>query len=156
MKKMKKREEAINRNENIHDLNAKDKIYVKATNIDLKKESKKLVKTIEESFKIIRNIKEQAFELDLFKRTNIFSVFEGSLLIKTDPHEKIQDTWNRNDRKNEYTIKRIVSNRIVNQKLEYLVKWKDYDETENTWKPFQNLVHCKIILREYYKKGGKG
>ena len=91
MKKTKKREEAINKNKNIYDLNVEDKIYVKTINIDLEKESKKLVKTVEESFKIIRNIKEQVFELDLFKETNIFSMFEKSFLIKTDLQKKIQD-----------------------------------------------------------------
>ena len=91
MKKMKKREEAINKNKNIYDLNVKNKIYVKTTNIDLKEELNKLVKTVEESFKIIRNIKRRAFELDLSRRINIFSVFEGDLLIKADSQKKVQD-----------------------------------------------------------------
>ena len=114
MNKMKKRKEAINKNENIYDLNVRDKIYVKTTNINLEKKSKELVKTVKKSFKIIRNIKKRAFELDLFRETNIFSVFEENLLIKTDSHEKIQDIWNRKNRKNEYTLERNVDNRIVN------------------------------------------
>ena len=64
---------------------------MKTTNIDLREESKKLVKTVEKSFKITRNIKERAFELDLFKEINIFSVFEKGLLIKADSQKKIQD-----------------------------------------------------------------
>ena len=91
MKKMKKREETINKNENTYDLNVKDKIYVKTTNIDLKEESKKLVRTAEKSFKITRNIKKRSFELDLPKEINIFSVFEEDLLIKADSQKKIQD-----------------------------------------------------------------
>ena len=155
MKKMKKRKKAVNKNENIYDLNVKDKIYVKTTNINLEKKFKKLVKTVKESFKIIRNIKKQAFELDLFKEINIFLMFKKNLLIKADSQKKVQNIWNRNDRKNEYIVEQIVGNRIVNQKLEYLIKWKDYDETENTWELLQNLVHCKIILRKYYRKEGK-
>ena len=46
----------------------------------------------------------------------------------------------------------MVKNKIVNQKLEYFIKWKDYDETKNIWEFFQNLIHCKIILKEYYRK----
>ena len=152
MKKMKKRKEIINKNENIYNLNVKDKVYMKTTNIDLEEESKKLVKTVEESFKITRNIKERTFELDLSKRINIFSVFEESLLIKTDFQKKIQNIWNRKNRKDEYTVEQIINNRIMNQKLEYFIKWKDYNETENTWESLQNLVHCKIILRKYYRK----
>ena len=85
MKKMKKREETINKNENTYDLNVEGKIYVKTTNIDLGEELKKLVKRVEESFKIIRNIKRRAFELDLSRKINIFSVFEEGLLIEADP-----------------------------------------------------------------------
>ena len=152
---MKKRKEAINKNENIYDLNIGDKIYMKTTNIHLKEESKKLVKTVEKSFKITRNIKRRAFELDLSKETNIFSVFEKNLLIKANPQKKIQDTWNRKNRKNEYTVEQIIKNRIMNQKPEYLIKWKDYNKTENTWEPLQNLGYCKIILKEYYRKREK-
>ena len=92
MKKMKKREETINKNENIYDLNVENKIYMKMTNIDLEEESKKFVKTVEESFKITRNIKRRTFELDLSKKINIFSIFEENFLIKADSQKKIQDT----------------------------------------------------------------
>ena len=88
---MKRRKETIKNNENIYDLNIKDRIYMKTTNIDLEKESKKLIKTVEESFKIIRNIKKQIFELDLFKEINIFLIFEKNLLIKADSQKKIQN-----------------------------------------------------------------
>ena len=86
---MKKREEAINKNENIYNLNVRDKIYIKTTNIDLKEELKKFVKIVEKSFKIIKNIKKRTFELDLFKEINIFSVFKENFLIKTDFQKKI-------------------------------------------------------------------
>ena len=152
MKKMKKRKEAINRNENTYNLNVKNKIHVKTPNIDLGEESKKLAKTVEELSKISRNIKRRAFELDLLKRNNIFSVFEEDFLIKADSQKKIQDIWNKKNKKNEYTVEQVVKNKIVNQKLEYLIEWKSYDETKNTWKSFQNLIHCKVILREYYRK----
>ena len=88
---MKKRKEVINKNRNIYDLNVEDKIYMKTINIDLKEESKKFAKTVEESFKISRNIKKRAFELDLSKETNIFSIFEKDLLIKADSQKKVQN-----------------------------------------------------------------
>ena len=91
MKKIKKKEKTINKNENIYDLNVKDKVYVKTTNINLEKKLKKLIKIVEESFRIIQNIKKRAFELDLLKKINIFSIFEKDLLIKADSQEKIQE-----------------------------------------------------------------
>ena len=90
MKRMTKRAEVINRNSNVYDLKKRDLIYLKITNIDLGDDFKKLTKTAEESFKITRNIKERAFELELLRGAGIFSIFERELLIKADLREKIQ------------------------------------------------------------------
>ena len=152
MKRITKRAEAINRNSNVYDLRKEDLIYLKITNIDLGNDFKKLAKTAEKLFKITHNIKERAFELKLFKEADIFSIFKEELLIKADPREKTQQTWNRKSRKDEYTIERILKDKIVNGKSEFLIKWKGYDDAENTWEFFQNLVHCKDILREYYRR----
>lgn len=31
----------------------------------------------------------------------------------------------------------------------YLIKWKGYPHSENTWEPIQNLGNCQIILRQF-------
>ena len=40
----------------------------------------------------------------------------------------------------------------VNQKLMYLVKWKDYGEEENTWEYPHILTTAAAKVREFYKK----
>jgi hypothetical protein len=34
----------------------------------------------------------------------------------------------------------------------YLVKWKGYPHSENTWEPRQNLRNCSSLLRQFQGK----
>ncbi|WP_369292959.1 chromo domain-containing protein [Alkalibacillus haloalkaliphilus] len=36
--------------------------------------------------------------------------------------------------------------------LKYLVKWKDYPSSENSWEPGTNLKHSQEILNRYRKR----
>lgn len=50
----------------------------------------------------------------------------------------------------EYIVEKILNHRINNGKRQYLLKWKNYDESENTWENEENL-NCKELLEEYFK-----
>jgi hypothetical protein len=56
----------------------------------------------------------------------------------------------------EYEVEDIKDQRITTTgQKEYLVKWKRYDETDNTWEPEENLQNAKAILRKFLKKEGQ-
>ena len=45
-----------------------------------------------------------------------------------------------------YEIERIVSKRTTQQGFtEYYIKWKDYNDDENTWEPLENLIEDKAF-----------
>lgn len=49
-----------------------------------------------------------------------------------------------------YEVEKILAHRKVpNLGLEYLIKWKGYPESENTWVPLHQLV-SKIILFPFF------
>ena len=52
----------------------------------------------------------------------------------------------------EYTVEKIVDRRIVKGKYEYLIKWEDYPDSENTWEPLKNLGSIKDLVDEYDKQ----
>jgi hypothetical protein len=52
----------------------------------------------------------------------------------------------------EYTVEKIVDRRMVKGKYEYLIKWEDYPESENTWEPLKNLGSIKELVDEYDKE----
>ena len=49
-----------------------------------------------------------------------------------------------------YEVEVVLDKRIKKGKLEYFVKWKNYDET--TWEPLANLLNVKDLIDEYERK----
>jgi len=54
----------------------------------------------------------------------------------------------------EFTVERILDKRVRNSKVEYLIKWEGYPDTENTWEPQENL-DCPDIISAYEDKAAK-
>ena len=46
------------------------------------------------------------------------------------------------DRDNEWEVDQIIDSRYKNKKLEFLVHWKGYDDTDRTWEPKSDLGNC--------------
>jgi len=53
--------------------------------------------------------------------------------------------------KNEYEVETIRKHCHFeqNKKLQYLLKWKGYSESDNTWEPAEQL-HAPQLLKEYH------
>lgn len=55
------------------------------------------------------------------------------------------------DNSNVYEVERIFDKRIINKKVQYLVKWKNFDDSENSWEPEKNLNGALQAVAEYNK-----
>merc|ERR1719204_2987566 len=50
----------------------------------------------------------------------------------------------------EYEVENVVSKRETDEgKVEYLVKWKGYDASDNTWEPVENLESSQELIDEF-------
>lgn len=49
----------------------------------------------------------------------------------------------------EYEVERIVKRQGTGPNRKYLIKWKGYPESENSFEPFKNLKHAQELVDEY-------
>ncbi len=51
-----------------------------------------------------------------------------------------------------YEVENILEKRMINEKVHYLIKWKEYDASESTWKFKNNLLNYARMLQQFEKK----
>ena len=54
------------------------------------------------------------------------------------------------DTEEEYEVEKILKKRVKKDKLEYFVKWKNFDET--SWEPLANLLNVRDMIDEFERK----
>ena len=50
-----------------------------------------------------------------------------------------------------WVVEEILDSKLINRKLRYLIKWKDFGIEHNTWEPWDN-VHAPELVTEFYRK----
>ena len=55
------------------------------------------------------------------------------------------------DREEEWVVEEILDSKVINRKLCYLVKWKDFGVEHNLWEPWDN-VHAPELVSEFYRR----
>jgi hypothetical protein len=101
------------------------------------------------------------YQLELLSEWKIHNVFHASLLspyMETNAHgpNYVHPPPDLVRGEQEYEVERIINHRHTGQgkKLQYLIKWKGYLESDNTWEPTSHL-HAPQLIKEYQKHIGK-
>ena len=50
-----------------------------------------------------------------------------------------------------YSVEKIVKKRVVEGRIQYLLKWVGYPDSENTWEPEDNL-DCPDLIEQFEKQ----
>ncbi len=110
-------------------------------------------------FKITQEISPVTYRLELPTNWRIHNVFHMSLLTpyhETPAHGPnfTQPPPDLIDGEEEYEVERIVAHQHFgrSKRLQYLLKWKGYPESDNTWEP-ADQVHAPELIKHYQSAG---
>ena len=124
-----------------------DKMYFLIKNFKTKKPNKKLDHVKIGPFLIKEVKKPFDYELNLPADAKVFPIFNIFLLKPTNPNTPLATIFRYHTKKeNEYEIEKILRQNGQG----YFIKWKNCDETEDTWEPIKNFGNCQIFLRQFY------
>ena len=129
-------------------LKEENKVYLLTKNLKIsKRRSKKLNHVKVEPF-FIKNVKGRInYELNFSIDARIFLVFHIFVLKSTHSNISIQITFHYQPQEDqEYEVEEILQQRGQ----QYLVKWKGYFTSKNTWESRQNLTNCQQALRDFH------
>jgi hypothetical protein len=150
-----------------------DRIWLSTKNLKKKGRSEKLLPRFIGPYTIIERINDVAYKIDLPSSLRIHNVFHVSLLKPyidgseafpnrqqkirpppTDLNEEGDELWEVEaivDKR----IKKVGRGRRKKNLIEYLIKWKDYPEWENSWEPESGLRQSKELIDKFNQKYAK-
>jgi hypothetical protein len=83
-------------------------------------------------------------------------MFHASLLTRYQENETHGQNFMKPpvellDREEEFEVEAIIAHRRKGRRLQFLIKWKGYPTSDNSWEPQKNLKHTQDILSIYKK-----
>jgi len=134
-----------------------DQVWLESKHLALPHQSKKLAPKRVGPFHITKVISPVAFRLDLPSSWRIHDVFHASLLM---PYREtaaygpnfIKPPPDLIDGEEEYEVEAVLNHRMFGRRrqVQYLIKWKGYPHSDNTWEPSEN-VHADELISAYHK-----
>jgi hypothetical protein len=131
-----------------------DKVYLCVKNIRSIRSSKKLDYKYYESYKINMFINKQSYCLKLFvnmrKIHNVFHVF----LLESckDLAKKKQTSFIYVNDEKQWEIEQILNSRKYQEKLQYYIKWLNWNDINNEWLNANSINHASDLIAEYHEK----
>src|SRR6266481_5185525 len=137
----------------------REQVWLDASHLKLPHQKAKLTPKCLGPFKNIQEISPVAYRLELPPNWRIHDVFHASLLTpyyETAAHGPnfSQPPPDLIDGEEEYEVERIVAHRQFGRSkwLQYLIKWKGYPKSDNTWEP-ADQVHAPELIKHYQSAG---
>ena len=76
--------------------------------------------------------------------------------VYTEPHKthlsKQLHSLEDEDEQQEFEVEEVLDRRQEKGQLYYLIKWKNFDSSANSWEPINNLIHCREIIKEFEQR----
>ena len=138
-----------------------DRVWLEGKNLSIRGTRKLLPKRYG-PFKITEQIGQVAYRLELPPSMRVHNVFHVDLLLPYKETEAYGQAYSRPtpdliEGEEEYEVESIRDARRQGRgrKLQYLVHWKGYPASDDSWVDHQDL-HAPELLEEYYKSAAAG
>ncbi|KXN85390.1 Histone-lysine N-methyltransferase SUV39H1 [Leucoagaricus sp. SymC.cos] len=131
-----------------------DTVWLNNKHLKLNVPNRKLYQKRDGPFKITHKISPVNYRLQLPPQWKIHDVFHSSLLI---PHKETplygpqftRPPPELDQNEDTYEVEAILNHKERRRTMYYLIKWKGYPQSENTWEPEENLQKSKRLLVRY-------
>ena len=151
--------EAVKGNEIISSqYHVRDQVWLEGKNLKFPHQATKLNPKRYGPFRVIKEISPVAYQLQLPPLWNIHPMFHASLLSsysKTPSHSPNFSRLPSNliNNEEEYEVEQIKAHRNFGRSkcLQYLIKWKGYPKSDNTWEDATD-VHAPDLTKQYHKR----
>jgi hypothetical protein len=138
-----------------------DQVWLEGTNLKTLYPTAKLGPKRYGPFKVVKQLSEAVYRLEIPWQWKIHNVFHANLLMPYKETELHGPNFTRPppdliDGEPEYEVEKILDAqpRDRGRKMHFLVKWKGYPTSDNSWEPRENL-HADELIAEFQKKGPK-
>ena len=138
------------------DISEGDRVYLLRRNFKTNRPSDKLDYTKLGPFLVKERRGDVNYVLDLPEPTKKHNVFHISLLEKAPLETPLRTAPLLLDQDDEeYDVEKILDYQRIDGKMRYLVKWLDYDDSENTWE-LPSALNCPEKLAEFQQSQRPG
>ena len=138
--------------------NVGNQVWLEGKNLQLPHQVTKLVPKRYGPFKIIKEISPVAYRLQLPPTWTIHDMFHASLLSPYSETPLHGPKFSRPPPdliggEEEYKVESIRSHPYFgrNKKLQFLIRWKGYTPSDNTWEP-SDSIHAPDLVKEYKQR----
>ncbi|ESK81243.1 hypothetical protein Moror_14422 [Moniliophthora roreri MCA 2997] len=140
-----------------HDFRVGDKVWLAAKDIKIHQASRKLGLRQLGPFEVVEHIGDLDYCLKLPPAMKVHNVFHVNCLSpwrgnevngqQAPPPEVVEV-----EGEEEHLVEEILDSRVYRKKLQYLVRWEEYGEEEDSWEPAENIEHAKAKVKSFHKK----
>ena len=125
-----------------------DRVWLSTRFLPVKGTARKLSALFAGPFSVVQKVGNVAYRLQLPVDWQIHDVFHVSQL-KGSVGDVNGESGIEIEGQTEFEIERILQSRVVRNRKEYLVKWKGYNDFENSWVKAHDMGNAQELVQQF-------
>jgi hypothetical protein len=138
-----------------------DQVWIEGTNLKTLYPTAKLGPKRYGPFKILKQLSAAVYRVEIPRHWKIHNVFHANLITPYKETELHGPSFSRPpptliEGEEEFEVEKIIDMKQMGRgrKTHYLIKWKGYPTSDNSWEPKEN-VRAPELIREFHEKNPK-